>query len=114
MAERHKHADVIIAWANGAKIQFRRIADGDEKQGSWTDAQRNLGWYPNYEYRVKPEPKPDVVVYSNIYKTGPGAGHPSIATATAKANDWKDEVLGMLKLTYDGETGKPKSVEIIE
>jgi hypothetical protein len=46
---RHKHADVIHAWAEGAKIQYR--AQGST--GTWNDVS-NPGWAPSLEYRVKP------------------------------------------------------------
>ena len=46
---RHKHADEIIAWANGAEIQLYHT--DTEK---WVDAPTPL-WF-DCEYRIKPEP----------------------------------------------------------
>ena len=51
MTTRHKHADVIIAWANGAEIEHRNAATS-----LWAKA-RTPGWYEDYEYRVKPPTK---------------------------------------------------------
>ena len=47
MNQRHKHADVIIAWANGAEIECR----GQPSRG-WITA-TNPTWNEEYEYRVK-------------------------------------------------------------
>lgn len=51
MAERHKHADLIIAWANGAKIQYR---DPDYSDGEW-DETTHPTWSEYKEYRIKPK-----------------------------------------------------------
>ena len=51
MTQRHKHADVIIAWANGAEVEYKSILDG-----GWVKA-KTPGWLENYEYRVKPPAK---------------------------------------------------------
>lgn len=42
---RHKHADLIHAWAEGAEIQIRVL-------GRWCNAQRPL-WNIDDEYRIK-------------------------------------------------------------
>ena len=52
MTTRHKHADVIIAWANGAEIECRPHIDGD-----WVVVTSPPRWVENYEYRVKPPAK---------------------------------------------------------
>lgn len=51
MNQRHKHADVIIAWAEGAEIEYRK-----SPEHIWYSAEYP-GWYENYEYRVKPPAK---------------------------------------------------------
>ena len=48
MATRHKHADIIIAWENGAEVQFRETGDP-----YWTD-NVDPRWYEGFEYRIKP------------------------------------------------------------
>jgi hypothetical protein len=99
MTQRHKHADLIIAWANGAKIQVK-VHNG---LNGWKDC-NVLGpeWHEHNEYRVKPEPKPDVVKYSYV-------------SANTKSS-WPSgdrEDTDNLKFTFDGETGSLKSVEIL-
>jgi hypothetical protein len=47
--ERHEHADLIIAWANGAKIQFfSNLTD------IWSDTKLPT-WDIHTLYRIKPE-----------------------------------------------------------
>ena len=61
---KHKHAELIKAWADGAEIQHK---GGD---GNWYDSPSyppQMIWYDGTEYRIKPEPKPDVVVINNFY-----------------------------------------------
>ena len=48
MTQRHPHADLIIAWANGAEIQVY-----NEIEDKWSDAGTPL-WRPLNTYRVKP------------------------------------------------------------
>lgn len=49
---KHKHHDVICAWAAGAKIQLRNA-----HESKWQDALHTPRWSESCEYRVKPEPK---------------------------------------------------------
>ena len=48
MGQRHKHADVIIAWAEGAEIEYR-LGPYD----SWSKS-TSPSWHADCEYRVKP------------------------------------------------------------
>jgi hypothetical protein len=58
----HKHAEFIKAWADGAEIEaFDSCID------SWTKAS-SPSWGNQIEYRIKPERKPDVVLYSAVGK----------------------------------------------
>lgn len=101
MTQRHKHADLIIAWANGAKIQYL-----NKVLNAWRDCS-DPGWLENYDYRIKPEPKPDLIRY--------GVCRIDLCRKTAVIdclgpyNGNKDNV----KLTLDGETNKLKSVEVL-
>lgn len=70
MAERHKYADVIIAWAEGKEIQCKYA-------GMWMDWRNSIRQPmvgPNFsteiEWRIKPEKKTGWV---NIYKTEKGS-----------------------------------------
>ena len=94
MKKPHKHAELIKAWADGAEIQVF-----DEIGQSWWDIP-NPDWYDNRHYRIKPEPKPDVVRWC-----------------------WANTMLGEndnynsnadLKLTFDGETGELKYAEVLK
>ena len=60
---KHKHADLIHAWADGAEIQ--RLVDGV----AW-EVDINPLWHPNWQYRIKPEEKKPVVRWLWVYKDG--------------------------------------------
>lgn len=49
--KRHKHADLIIAWAEGAQIQVKNHL------GRWEDCNKAnyITWQASAEYRVKPK-----------------------------------------------------------
>jgi hypothetical protein len=90
---KHKHADLIHAWADGAQIQCKQYGYEDR----WADV-----GYPNWEnpyceYRIKPEPKPDIVKERCV------ASWTGIST----------NLCPNLRLTFDGETGELKSAEVL-
>lgn len=85
----HKHAALIKAWADGAEIEY-------SDPGSVWQSATSPRWDGYGEYRIKPELKPDVVEWHNVVRSG--------CTPTDKPN---------IKLTFDGETGKLKSAEVI-
>ena len=89
---KHKHYECIVAWASGEKIQVR-----SNLGLAWEDVSEP-GWFEQKEYRIKPEPKPDVVRFA--------------AAEAFRQRSWRDED-DNVKYTYDGETGKLKSVEMI-
>lgn len=93
-----KHSELIKAWADGAEIQYK------SQDGLWYDlyAGNNVTWYDGGQYRIKPEVKPDVVTLH-------------YATSHHVFKQLEDERYpDNLKLTFDGETGKLKSAEVIE
>lgn len=106
----HKHAALIKEWADGATIEFL-------SESGWRLA-TSPGWSVDYDYRIKPEPKPDVVAnalmkFHNAWKT------PSIRISwngTVPEGYKHNLSLGLdcIAFTFDGETGKLKSVEIIK
>ena len=55
MNQPHKHKDVIIAWANGEEIEFRDPDSSIE----WKPI-KVPSWFPDTDYRVKPEPTESV------------------------------------------------------
>ena len=93
----HKHAELIKAWADGAEIEFKSKVDDE-----WKVMQTPL-WLNESEYRIKPEPKPDVVKYGLVM---------SNETATPFTNDYQKH--DNIKLTFDGETGELKSAEVLK
>lgn len=61
---KHKHADLIHAWADGSKIQRKSLAKHDE---TWFDEDEPR-WFEEAEYRIKPEEKKPVVRWLWAYK----------------------------------------------
>ena len=94
---KHKHADLIKAWADGAEIQIR-----DDLDDIWLDT-NSPSWVAEYQYRIKPEPKPDFVHRTTIIPCG-------IFPGTVTFSGGPDNI----ELTYDGETGKLKSAEVLK
>ena len=92
----HKHAELIKAWADGAEIEYCDL------DAPW-HIRSNPNWLGRGEYRIKPEPKPDVV---EKYKADAGLKYGCVRIA----EHWEQD---NLKLTFDGETGKLKSAEVI-
>ena len=52
MGQRHKHADVIIAWAEGKDVQI-----WDEGAKCWCDVVASIPFFMGEKYRVKPPAK---------------------------------------------------------
>ena len=95
----HKHAELIKAWADGAEIQWY---DSSPREHCWKDCPEYFDWGATCQFRIKPEPKPDVVYETNIKYDF--------------AWNWVNTTCGglsNLKLTFDGETGKLKSAEVL-
>lgn len=90
---KHKHYDCIVAWAKGSEIQFKALGHHD-----WKDVDMNgEEWYEHHSYRIKPEPKPDVVESVTLWRT----------------NGYDMRIVGEFRLVTDGETGKLKSAEVL-
>ena len=104
----HKHAELIKAWADGAEIEVKDL------YGNWV-ADKTPNWTWN-EYRIKPEPKHDVVLYQTVANCQPHPQDGFYAWASCCYSQ-----LGLhhndtpnLKLTFDGETGELKSAEVLK
>lgn len=69
MTQRHKHADILIAIAEGKTVQYR--CNGLEGVGTWNEWESTRALSPlwcaeDYEWRVKPEVKKiKIVTYIN-------------------------------------------------
>ena len=93
--KQHKHAKLIKAWADGAEIEQWSGGAWEEFDNLWTEAD-------HWEFRVKPEAKPDVVRW---------------CWASDRMGESKDHYgpngSANLKVVFDGETGKLKSAQVI-
>ena len=95
----HKHAELIKAWADGHTIE-RLWNDYKGNSKGWL-IDNEPDWSEFEEYRIKPEPKPDIEYFYEFMRHGQG-----IKTIESnRAN---------LKLIYDGETEKLKSAEVLK
>lgn len=93
---RHKHADLIHAWAEGAEIECRQ-ANGD-----WVHMSQPK-WDAPSIYRIKPEKKPDVV--HQYYLTS--------QMDLLKCNIEGHDAEHFLRCTFCGETGKLIKAEVL-
>lgn len=97
MGTPHKHAEAIKAWADGAKIEYRR-----SPQHHWEPAYDNRPhWLHDFEYRAKSEPVVEV-------KYGYIKGDRSTVVGLIQVQGMMDN----LKVTFID--GKAVSAEIIK
>lgn len=97
----HKHAEVIKAWADGATIEYRN----EISHPCWTDMPIcSPNWHEDFEYRVKPEPKPDIVEFFYAEQH---------SLLNIRFSQYHGVQKPKLMVTFDGETGKLKSAEVI-
>lgn len=93
----HKHAEIIKAWADGAIIE--RL---------WSDEHWLIDNQPMWEeweeYRIKPEPNPKLIKTIDI----------SFDMDFSEILIVENTDIPNLKLTFDGETGKLKSAEVLK
>jgi hypothetical protein len=97
----HKHAELIKAWADGAEIECRDCR-------VWYHA-KDPRWQEDMEYRIKPGTKPDIVK-SFILESNPILGlrlNEISGFQKQPHEDW-------IRIVFDGETAKMKSVEILK
>ena len=88
----HKHCELIKAWADGAKIQFRPHPDC-----GWCDCPHNEpSWHDSQEYRIKPEP---VTLYVNEYEYGVSdVGWKTLKAAQGAGRENADDYIRTIKL----------------
>lgn len=92
----HPHAEYIKAWADGQKIEYRSYETIE-----WKPIFKGWSWDNTLvaEYRIKPQPKPDFVEkFCLRYNAG------------IEVVNFADP---NIKFTFDGETGKLKSAEVL-
>ena len=96
---KHKHAELIKAWADGAQIQWLSVICAQ-----WEDIDMNgKEWYEHYKYRIKPMRNPDMYKYVDVK---------AVRDGICKWNTCLPDEAN-LGLIFDGETGVLKSAEVI-
>lgn len=97
----HKHAELIKAWADNPKLklQWRELGIVE----NWIDVTGSPAWSINVEYRIKPEPKPDVVVLGMLELEGDG----DLSVCVDGFGRW-DNI--NIKAVFDGETKRLKDL----
>jgi hypothetical protein len=95
---KHKHADLIKAWADGAIVEEYR-----PNLNQWVEPEPYPIWDARFLYRIKTVPKPDVVKYIIA----------DVEDDEYIVTDEQSEC-DNVKLTWDGETGSLKSAEVIK
>lgn len=104
---RHLHADLIHAWAENMDLRFEVKYAGDSKWSEFCPLTQK--WMPHHDYRIKPTPKPDLVRCVGLM--GDIGSHLAYTAAKRETVDnWPQK----LRLTFDGETGKLKSADVLE
>lgn len=100
--QRHKHAELLRAIADGEQIQL--LYESAYEDGYWDDASHGLvisqivnGYCK--KWRIKPQPEPDII--NKIFVEA----YPKLDNAWNTPN---------LELTFDGETQKLKAVRILD
>ena len=98
MKTQHPLKNIIYAMVDDTPVQLRRYGTSewlDWEAGSVTPFSNSA---ISFDWRIKPEPKPDIVRYRNIeWFSGLVVRQPT----------------SNLKVIFDGETGKLKSSEVL-
>ena len=102
----HKHAELIKAWADGAEVEYLRM--GNE---GWAPIFKGWSWDCDFAvlYRIKPERKPDIVKAFTLESHPLGGLRFYDATGFSREKDEQ-----RIQVTFDGETGKLKSAEVLK
>lgn len=115
MNKPHKHAAVIIAWASGHAVEERRMCCGEWQP--WKPIiSPNPSWWEDSCYEFRVAPKPDRVIYAHIESST----RFSIRIAITCEHNWNSNnepsytLPCNAKLTFDGETGDLKDMELVK
>ncbi len=107
---KHKHCDLIKAWADGAKVQIRSknfYSTNNYEWAAWRDLPCptwNAG--DGYEYRIKP--KEDIIQYARIADWT--EARPFVEIEAIDSNKTPTD---NVELIFDGDTGKLKAAIFI-
>lgn len=118
----NKHYDLIVAWALCAGLGLGGAVGAGSAEGTVLAGAALAGgvWHwlglrvlAAQSYRIKPEPKPDVVVYGNVEWTDVQDGNLNYRNFIGFANS-NLVATDNVKYTFCGETGKLKKAEVID
>ena len=99
---KHKNAEVIKAYIEGIECEFFGLITNQ-----WLTIDKLETFDVFDQVRIKPEPKPDVELFTKVYDQ-----ENYLAYTTHAIKNKKD--FHNLKLIFDGETGKLKDAEVIK
>jgi hypothetical protein len=94
---KHKNSETIKAFVDGAKCECWL-----ENTKIWCNISSLFDFDQYDKVRIKPEPKPDIVLFGYVSKS-------DIVGLHKLTNSFDN-----IKLTYDGETGELKLAEVIK
>lgn len=99
---KHKHADLIHAWADGAQIQHHH-----QFEDRWDDVD-SPRWLDDHYYRIKPEPIPDIVKVFYLESN-------SLVGLRFSESFVNIDTRGKnrIRCAFDGVTGQLKSAEVL-
>lgn len=110
----HKWQKEIIAWANGAQIQYRI-----DRHNPWIKI-HYPNWKGEYEYRVMPEAPPDFECtlsvnsqMSSYEKDKWICSSVNICTYKQPTDNNQETPAGYIHVVFDGTSGVIKSVELL-
>ena len=106
----HKHAELIKAW----RIQTRCLWLATDEWSEWADTDFP-GWHLGAEYRIKPEPKPDVVKYlmTDDKECGNLTSYEDRLFSEPQSDDLGN-LYEQIKIVRHADTGKIKSAEVLK
>lgn len=99
---KHKHYDCIVAWAEGKKIEIL-----SDSTGQWEDVIGVPYWVNNFQFRIKPESKPDVIKIFYL------ESNPLLGLRFSEEINPITEKTKRIRCMFDGETYMLKAVEMI-
>ena len=100
----HKHAELIKLWADGAEIEY-------EYDGRWTPVEPPA-WETSVQYRIKPEPEfVPVLSIDCLLWLAREMEYSFQNESTLEGRVWANR---LIKYIREGETGEPKSAEVLK
>jgi hypothetical protein len=111
----HKHAELIKQWADGAQIEYFDT----NHSAKWQEIDYPV-WNDWTQYRVKPEQKPDKILYgyiedldAAINKGLSGSAHGVVFYVDYNCRPKLGRPNLEVEYTIDGNTGKLKYIKMI-